>query len=90
MLVFALRLHSPTSHPHSPSFFPSLPLSLSLPSSLPLPPFLSPSPSPYLSNAGYRKILVFFLVDPTQRILSTKDVAPQQVRALLLTVSTSL
>ena len=30
------------------------------------------------TKPGHRKILVFFLVDPTQRILSTTDVAPQQ------------
>jgi hypothetical protein len=27
---------------------------------------------------GHRKILVFFLVDPTKRVISTKNVAPQQ------------
>jgi len=31
-----------------------------------------------LTKPGRRKILVFFLVDPTQRILSATDVAPQQ------------
>ena len=31
-----------------------------------------------LTKPGYRKILVFFLVDPTQKIFSTTDVAPQQ------------
>ena len=30
------------------------------------------------TKPGHRKILVFFLVDPTQRILSATDVAPQQ------------
>ena len=30
------------------------------------------------TKPGHRKILVLFLVDPTQRILSTTDVAPQQ------------
>ncbi|KAI0689899.1 hypothetical protein C8T65DRAFT_588313 [Cerioporus squamosus] len=30
------------------------------------------------SKAGYRKILCFFLVDPTTRIVSTSDVPPQQ------------
>ena len=30
------------------------------------------------SKPGHRKILVFFLVNPTQRILSATDVAPQQ------------
>ena len=30
------------------------------------------------SKPGHRKILVFFLVDPTQRVLSATDVAPQQ------------
>jgi len=31
-----------------------------------------------LQKPGHRKILVFFLVDPTYRIPSTTDVAPQQ------------
>ena len=30
------------------------------------------------TKPGHRKILVFFLVDPTQRVLSATDVAPQQ------------
>jgi len=30
------------------------------------------------ARSGHRKILVFFLVDPTQRVLSATDVAPQQ------------
>src|ERR1700753_3578383 len=30
------------------------------------------------TRPGHRKILVFFLVDPTQRIPSATDVAPQQ------------
>ena len=30
------------------------------------------------TKPGHRKILVFFLVDPTQKILSATDVAPQQ------------
>lgn len=30
------------------------------------------------TRAGHRKILVFFLVDPTQRVPSATDVAPQQ------------
>lgn len=30
------------------------------------------------SRAGYRKILVFFLVDPSVKILSTAQVPPQQ------------
>ena len=30
------------------------------------------------TKPGHRKILVFFLVDPTKRVLSTTDVAPQQ------------
>jgi len=30
------------------------------------------------TKPGHRKILVFFLVDPTQKVLSTTDVAPQQ------------
>lgn len=30
------------------------------------------------SKAGHRKILVFFLVDPTHRVLSTENVPPQQ------------
>lgn len=30
------------------------------------------------SKPGYRKILVFFLIDPAHRILSTADVPPQQ------------
>ena len=30
------------------------------------------------SRPGNRKILVFFLVDPTQRVLSATEVAPQQ------------
>jgi hypothetical protein len=30
------------------------------------------------TKPGYRKILVFFLVDPTQSILSTANVPPQQ------------
>lgn len=30
------------------------------------------------TKPGHRKILVFFLVDPTQRIPSATDVAPQQ------------
>jgi len=30
------------------------------------------------TKPGHRKILVFFLVDPTQRILSATEVAPQQ------------
>ena len=30
------------------------------------------------TKPGYRRILVFFLVDPTQKILSATDVAPQQ------------
>ena len=30
------------------------------------------------TRPGYRKILVFFLVDPTQKVVSTTDVAPQQ------------
>jgi len=30
------------------------------------------------TKPGHRKILVFFLVDPTQRIISATDVAPQQ------------
>jgi len=32
------------------------------------------------SKAGHRKILVFFLVDPTQRIVSTARVPPQDIR----------
>jgi hypothetical protein len=31
------------------------------------------------SKPGHRKILVFFLVDPTQRIISTATVLPQNV-----------
>ena len=31
------------------------------------------------TKTGHRKVLVFFLVDPTQRILSAMDVAPQQL-----------
>ena len=31
-----------------------------------------------LTKPGRRKALVFFLVDPTQRVLSATDVAPQQ------------
>ena len=30
------------------------------------------------TKPGHRKILVFFLVDPTQKVLSATDVAPQQ------------
>ena len=30
------------------------------------------------AQAGYRKIVCFFLVDPTDKILSTSDVPPQQ------------
>ena len=30
------------------------------------------------TKPGHRKILVFFLVDPTQRVLSATNVAPQQ------------
>ncbi|WP_406375862.1 DUF4246 domain-containing protein [Streptomyces sp. NBC_00647] len=30
------------------------------------------------TRPGYRKILAFFLVDPSERIVSTSDVAPQQ------------
>ena len=30
------------------------------------------------TKPGHRKILVFFLVDPTQEVLSATDVAPQQ------------
>ena len=30
------------------------------------------------TKPGHRKILVLFLVDPTQKVLSTTDVAPQQ------------
>jgi len=30
------------------------------------------------TKPGHRKILVFFLVDPTQKVLSTTNVAPQQ------------
>lgn len=30
------------------------------------------------TKPGHRKILVFFLVDPTKRVLSATDVAPQQ------------
>lgn len=30
------------------------------------------------AQPGFRKILVFFLVDPTRRILSTADIPPQQ------------
>ena len=30
------------------------------------------------TKPGHRKILVFFLVDPTRRVLSATDVAPQQ------------
>src|ERR1700753_2234590 len=30
------------------------------------------------TKPGHRKILVFFLVDPTQRVPSATDVAPQQ------------
>ena len=30
------------------------------------------------TKPGHRKILVFFLIDPTQRVLSATDVAPQQ------------
>jgi len=30
------------------------------------------------TKPGHRKILAFFLVDPTQRVLSATDVAPQQ------------
>ena len=30
------------------------------------------------TKPGHRRILVFFLVDPTQRVLSATDVAPQQ------------
>ena len=30
------------------------------------------------TKPGHRKIIVFFLIDPTQRVLSTTDVAPQQ------------
>jgi len=30
------------------------------------------------TKPGHRKILVFFLVDPTQRVFSATDVAPQQ------------
>ena len=30
------------------------------------------------TRPGYRKILSIFLIDPTQKILSTSDVAPQQ------------
>lgn len=32
------------------------------------------------SKPGHRKILVFFLVDPTQRIVSTARVPPQDIR----------
>jgi hypothetical protein len=32
------------------------------------------------SKPGHRKILVFFLVDPTQRIISTATVPPQDIR----------
>ena len=31
-----------------------------------------------LTKPGHRKILVFFLVDPTQKVLSATNVAPQQ------------
>ena len=31
-----------------------------------------------VTKPGHRKILVFFLVDPTQKVLSATDVAPQQ------------
>lgn len=30
------------------------------------------------TKPGHRKIIVFFLIDPTQRVLSATDVAPQQ------------
>jgi len=30
------------------------------------------------TKPGHRKILVFFLVDPTQQVISATDVAPQQ------------
>jgi len=30
------------------------------------------------TRSGHRKILVFFLVDPTQRVPSATDIAPQQ------------
>ena len=30
------------------------------------------------TKPGHRKVLVFFLVDPTQKVLSATDVAPQQ------------
>ena len=33
---------------------------------------------PTRTRGGTRKILVFFLVDPTTRVISTKDVEPQQ------------
>jgi hypothetical protein len=32
------------------------------------------------SKPGHRKILVYFLVDPTQRIVSTARVPPQDIR----------
>ena len=32
------------------------------------------------SQRGHRSILVFFLVDPTQRVLSTQRVPPQQAK----------
>jgi hypothetical protein len=31
------------------------------------------------TKPGHRNILVFFLVDPTQRIISTEDVPPQNI-----------
>lgn len=34
------------------------------------------------TKPGHRKILVFFLVDPTQQAVSTKDVPPQDIRWL--------
>ena len=39
---------------------------------------IQPSRLDDLTKPGHRKILAFFLVDPTQRVISATDVAPQQ------------
>jgi len=43
-----------------------------------------------LQKPGYRKILVFFLVDPTFRILSTENVLPQQPEWLVFVLKRTL
>ncbi|MCZ4101755.1 DUF4246 family protein, partial [Streptomyces sp. H39-C1] len=38
----------------------------------------TPRPCTDPTRAGHRKILAFFLVDPSERIVSTSDLPPQQ------------